>query len=81
MKMLLHFSHLLYKSLQESRRIFSNNYKPQYVPGFVNMWDDKKLKAILNVHSKCNEKCIGVATEEICKFIKNVCNAIWIFNT
>ncbi len=30
---------------------------------------------------KCNKTCIDVATEEICKFIKNVCNAIWIFNT
>ncbi len=43
--------------------------------------DDKKLKDILNVHPKCNETCIDVAIEEICKFIKNVCNAIWIFNT
>ncbi len=27
-----------------------------------------------------NATCIDVATEEICKFIKNVCNAILIFN-
>ncbi len=40
--------------LQESQRIFTNNYK-QYVPGFVNLCDDKKLKEILNVHPKCNE--------------------------
>ncbi len=39
------------------------------------------MKEILNVHPKCNETCIDVATEEICKFIKNVCNAIWIFKT
>ncbi len=38
--------------LQESRRIFTNNYK-QYVPGFVNLCDDKKLKEILNVQQKC----------------------------
>ncbi len=56
-----------------------NNYM-QYVPGYVNLCDDKKLKEILNVHPKCNETCIDVATEEICKLIKNVCNAIWIFN-
>ncbi len=61
--------------LQESRRIFTNNYE-QYVPGFVNLFDDKKLKEILNVHPKCNETSIDVATEEICKFIKNVCDAI-----
>ncbi len=61
--------------LQESLRIFTNNYK-QYVPGFVNLCDDKKLKGILNVHLKCNETCVVVATEEICKFIKNVCNEI-----
>ncbi len=69
---------LLYRNrriLQESQRIFTNNYK-QYVPGFVNLCDDKKLKEILNVHSKCNETCIDVATEVICKFIKNVCNAV-----
>ncbi len=57
--------------LQESLRIFTNNYK-QYVSGFVNLCDDKKL----NVHRKCNETRRDVATEEICKFIKNVCNAI-----
>ncbi len=29
----------------------------------------------------CNETCIDVAIEEICKFIKNVCNAyIYICN-
>ncbi len=39
------------------------------------------MKEILNVHPKCNETCIDVAAEEICEFIKNVCNAIWIFNT
>ncbi len=39
------------------------------------------MKEILNVHSKCNETSIDVATEEICKFIKNLCNAMWIFNT
>ncbi len=39
------------------------------------------MKEILNVHPKCSETCIDVATEEICKFIKNVCNAIWIINT
>ncbi len=65
--------------LQESKRIFTNNYK-KYVPGFENLCNDKKLKDILNVHPKCHETCIDVATEEICKFIKNVCNAIWIFN-
>ncbi len=54
---------------------FTNNYK-QYVPGFVNLCDDKKLKEILNIHLKCNETCIDVATEEVCKFIKNVCSAI-----
>ncbi len=34
---------LLYRNrriLQESQRIFPNNYK-QYVPGFENLWDDK----------------------------------------
>ncbi len=46
----------------------------------MNLCDDNKLKEILNVHPKCNETSIYVATEEICKFIKNVCNAIWIFN-
>ncbi len=60
--------------LQESTRIFTNNYK-QYVPRFENLCEDKKLKEILNVHPKCNETYIVVATEEICKFIKNVCNA------
>ncbi len=55
--------------LREPQRIFTNNYK-QYVPGIVNLCDDKKLKEILNVHRKCNETCIDVATEEICKFIK-----------
>ncbi len=54
--------------LQESWRIFTNNYK-QYILGFVNLCDDKKLQEILNVHQKCNEICIDVATEEICKFI------------
>ncbi len=66
--------------LQESRRIFTNHYK-QYVPGFENLCDDKKLNEILNVHPKYNETCRDVTTEEICKFIKKVCNAIWIFNT
>ncbi len=61
--------------LQESRRIFINNYT-QYVPRFVNLCDNKRLKEILNGHPKCNETCIDVATEEICKFIKNVYNAI-----
>ncbi len=65
--------------IQESRRIFTNNYK-QYVPGFENLCEDKKLKEMLNVHPKCNETCIDVATQEICKFIKNVCDAIRIFN-
>ncbi len=73
--------------LQESLRIFTNNYK-QYVPGFLNLCDDKKLKEILNVHLKCNETCIDVTTEEICKFIKMCvmqyeylilsCEIIWI---
>ncbi len=61
--------------LQESRRIFTNNYK-QYVPGFENLCNDKKLNEILNIHLKCNETCIDVATEEICKFVKILCNAI-----
>ncbi len=61
--------------LQESSRIFTNSYK-EYVPGFKNLCNDKKLKEILNVHSKYNETCIDVTTEDICKFIKNVCNAI-----
>ncbi len=40
------------------------------------MCDDKKLKEILNVHPKCNETCIDITTEEICKCIQKVCNAI-----
>ncbi len=55
--------------LQESMKIFTNNYK-QYAPGFENLCDNNKLKEILNIHPKCNETWIDVATEEIYKFIK-----------
>ncbi len=55
--------------LQESRRIFTNNYK-QYVPGFENLYNDKKLKEILNVHPKCNETCIDVAPKKFVNLLK-----------
>ncbi len=59
-----------------SRITISNMYQDVWICEMI-----KKLKEILNLHPKWNETCIDVATEEICKFIENVCNAIWIFNT
>ncbi len=48
---------LLYcnRGYYKSRRIFTNNYK-QYVPGFENLCEDKKLTE--NVYPKCNQTCI-----------------------
>ncbi len=65
--------------LQESRRIFTNNYKQYVVPWFKNLYVDKKLKEILNTHRNA-AKFVNLL--KMCviqyEYLIMSCEVIWI---